>query len=785
MAKTPTFVIGVGGVGCDVVSALRKRQETIKSEGEHLSLLAVDSDREKLRNFTDITTVNLESDSGIVGEGVARYPFLTDDLTIPVDGAGQLRHVGRYKLDNPVSPSFQQHERTFSQLLENFVSEQQTSLSSRPSSYTFVLVFSLSGGTGSGTFPLVTAMLNRITAQLEDGVLDQVDTRIVGFGLTPSLDFDPAYTVPPAEPISYPNTYAAFRNLSTLLAAGDDQAVRIPVYSWTGTVGGRSDGGLETPGRVFSITDQPFDAFWLVSRESAGRSRAGTPRNARDIARVLGNAIHAMPVYASSESELWSRTSPVSPLGTIGYATVAVPHQAVRDYCELRQERREVRARVEEFIEPKLSELRSKRRELQSILRTRAEGRSDSDWMNRIYAELSDEPETQENLVTGTDHAEIETALDAIADQSGPRAHLLSALSLSQTLTTGEPGAGIRTEIRETIGEVREAYNFELIPEHATVAKSTDEKLRLLEAELQSRKETYQQHLADADTEIRDVLPPTNELFTSKRERLEEELERLDRHLERISSARRKHDSLDAVLSVSESHVREARRAVRSRIDELEREESHFMREDERCQRTLEKLDRDSSSVRESLTDPPDDGRQITLPLDWEALSDLTVETVESELTSIHAYHEHGLLKWDRGGVEEALLECYKQSRNWSEAVARHGELIADETTHEETVVLCHPDNERVTQGIRGSLTEPDAVHFSSDTTLGSIENPYRIEIVSVSQGGTPETLVAYRRLERMKDDGVLDAMAGGYRDCRRALAYPEWYGSEIGEAFE
>lgn len=779
MLTTPTYVIGVGGVGGDIVTALADQQQTTDEATQQFGLLAIDSDSEALSDRDDVATVHLTSGSGVVSRKIAEYPFLAPDMTIPAEGAGQLRHVGRYKLDSPVSPTFGQHKQTIETRLQSFVKERAVNLRKQSHTYTVALVFSLAGGTGSGAFPLLAATLSRITAQLET---EDRDVRLVAFGLVPPLDFDPRSSLPPVSPIGYPNTYAALRNLSTLFGATDGKQLELPVYSKAGTASGERE-GFDTPGETFTMTAQPFDAFWLVSNDVSGRKNKQL-RGTQKIAGALRRTLQLLPAGTSSSRDVWSRSSPVSALGTVEYAMVSVPHRALRNYCELKRERTDLERERQQSVEPRLAALQQRRNELEEALQMQVEDvATASEWLDPLDDYLPDDATTPLGL--GPDQSHLETAMERVTERSDPLTYIRTARALNWMLTDGNTGSELRSEIRQSVADIRDQHDFELLSEHRTVAGTLEEQLDGLERALSERKERCQRELDGAGMGIRDALPPTNELFTSERERLEAELTALDRQLERVAATRAKLDTLKTKVALSETHIQRAQERVKAGLDELERDISQFARRRDRIDKRVEQLDREISSLRESLVNPDNRRGELVVPLDWSELADLGLETVESDLTSIRAYMEHGLLDCESGELQRILRDCYEQSRDWPEGVARHENPLAAETVHEETAVLSHPANSTILEGIGESLTGPGTVHVSAAEDTPHTDDPYRVEIVSLSQGGRPETLLGFKRLQQMRDDGILEAMSGRYQDSRRALAYPEWYEEEVGDAFE
>lgn len=769
MAAGPTYVIGVGGVGVAAVAALEARLSGRATD--RVGLMAVDADRAALEGLSSAATVHLVSDSGVVDGATEACPFLADDVVVPAAGADRRRHVGRYKLDNPVSPTFETHQETVYRHIERFFDRQQVRLDPETGPPTVLLVGSLADGTGSGVIPLLAAAVDHAAARL-----DPTPVRLFGVGVVPPLGVDPEYRLPPVEPVSYLNTYAALRNLSTLFGADESDPLEVPVYGAGGD--GRS-GTFAAPGRTFTCTEPPFDGFWLLDGEAVGRP---DPRSASRPPAVEGVATVAH-ACAVTGGEVFPDPTGGPLFGTVGYGSVAVPHGALREYCEHRCDRRRKRERLEAFVAPKLRDLRAEREELGGVLRADPETEPVGDGrVEALYERLEGSPDEPLAFVEGVDPDRLDAELRAVAEEFGPATYLRTAVDLRWALAAGPVGSAVRSAVRRDAAEVRDAHGFGFLSEHEVTTMSLPDLVAALGEALSERREELRRAAEDATYGFRDVFPPTHDLLTSEHERIERRLERLEASLERVGSARSLLGALEALRESAEGHVREGRRRVRERLDELERETTHFLNERDRLREELEALERAVAVRREALANPDEEGPRRTVPLEWDALAAVSLEAVDSELTSLQAYRERGLLR--PGSVEGLLADCYEASRDWPKALTQHTAPVASDSARDTTSVLYHERN--------GPAVEDAAESFVGATTTwrptgdGDVPaaDPYRIDVVSVACGGPPESLRGFRRLSEMDAEGILEAVSGAYRDHRRALAYPEWYDG-IGDAFD
>ena len=526
------------------------------------------------------------------------------------------------------------------------------------------------------------------------------------------------------------------------------------------------------------MEDPPFDAFWLVN-QGLGRSE-GQSRS--DTAVRLAHAVHAYTTMLQTEP-LRASASPV--FGTMQYGVAAVPHRTLETFCDLKHERQQKRQTLENFVRPQEQTLREQRQALRTALQTRTEnapfapGRLDG-----IFEDLSEQPPNPVDFVTKTDPEELEAALHRVADREDLPEYLYATMALRWALDDGEIGPSVRAAVRQVLVDVRDAYDFDLLAEREAATMSLQEVASELVAVLGEQRNEYEHVLDETPYSIRDVFPPTHELFTSDRERLETRLQATERHLEMVSEARRRLDSLARLSDISARRLKTARERVRRKLDQLERESSHYLTESERLERELSDLDRELGSLREALVNPTQHGNSFTIPLEWDALEDISLATVEADLTSIQAYLDHGIVAASE--IEDLLERCHKASRDLPETLTHHTAPVDASATHNETLVISHEANKPLLEGDSwSSLSAPGTVRTATGTELPIAGDPYRIEMVSFASGGGPESLLGFQRLTEMYEKGVLEAMSGTYRHPKRALAYPEWYTSEIQNVFK
>lgn len=114
------------------------------------------------------TQVRLKFSDAQLDKDMATYPYLTEDTEVGGKRAERQRPVGRYKLDSRGHKTFDDYFQTlWYDILEHYQEVDYIFREDRDS-YNIFLLYSLGGGTGSGTFPLLSAMLNRIAQRIKD-----------------------------------------------------------------------------------------------------------------------------------------------------------------------------------------------------------------------------------------------------------------------------------------------------------------------------------------------------------------------------------------------------------------------------------------------------------------------------------------------------------------------------------------------------------------------------------------------------------------------------------------
>ena len=773
MVVTPAYIIGLGAFGTNVVRALRDRSNELANDDRSgFGFMSIAADRSVLEYNSRITTVTLTSDSGIVRETVSGYPYLTKDISVPANREVRRRHVGRYKLDNPDQPTFLDFFKRYHRYLEQFIEQQSRSTSrSQSGKCTVVLVTSLGDGTGSGILPLVTAALAASAREIED-----TEIRLVGLGTVPPLDIDPKESYPPADPVSYLNTYASFRNLMKMTCTDDGESLDVPFYSWgTPYEESTDDTMVETEDeaqKVLQVTKPAFDTFWLMSQ-----SDESVETHSCDFARTVGNALYATLGHTSQVAGFQTRVNE-SPLGTLGYSALGVAHEDLRKYCDRKREHERIRTKIDEFVKPRIEALRDKKNRIERSLHAQVQNHPLSPKLiRRLYGRLEENPADAYEFVKDTTPEELDAVLDNLAEEPDTCSYFLTTSVLEWSLSSGSISSTVHETVAREVSAVQEKHDLTPVTgsNPGTLSAVKD-----VENQLETQREQEERE-AQGETTTLDLVPLVGDLFTNPRERDRRDPRRIEESLARMESSRATLERLEELHRVCRNRKPNAHERVRDELKTVEDEIEHYRSRKTKLEEREEQLNAEVISLRDDLTSKRSDGPMAILALDNESFDNLTAEDVDT-LSSLSDYVERGLLDVSQQEFTRRIIEHCEESRAWPEDIARHESSVAIHG-YDETALLYSQENESIFDTDRVS-TAISNLSFPSRADTEYTDDPYAIEMVSTSQGGRFESLRGFERLADLYNRGQLQALAGPYRDYRRALAYPEWY-DDVGGAFE
>jgi len=355
MVTNPSIVIGVGEAGCKMAAKAYKsiREEVAADRSgsedviDRFKFVGIDTKADEVEEYTPdaFQTIALDTPTQNWENDIEDYPYLREDMRLAdVGGATRQRAVSRYYIDN--LQNFKGVRERLAGIVEEFEDDAGKALNEDDiDGANLWIVNSFGGGTGSGSFPLLAAMLDQITDEAEENYY------LCGLGSLPRLDqIDETASPPDANENFYANAYTALRELAVLLdydfddafkdAAGIDYPLTIPVYAthYEGQLPGYDDITLDNP---------PFDFYGLVGfdEEEAGDTnyRENLNKVAADTIRLLSEEFEEdFPNGYSRSPDAGKPT-----LYSVDSRGVEVPVEAVEDYVESLENIQAIKDRIE------------------------------------------------------------------------------------------------------------------------------------------------------------------------------------------------------------------------------------------------------------------------------------------------------------------------------------------------------------------------------------------------------------------------------------------------------
>lgn len=795
MDTHPTFVVGVGQAGIKVMNVLAEVAEE-NGDRDKFEFVAMDTDTNMLsQRPDDALELKLDHDAGFVNEDVSKYPYLTREMaeSLGDQGAMRRRPIGRYKLDSRGSNSYSDQYDALWEKAESHYNSEAQKLEPDDASFNIYYIHSLGGGTGSGTFPLLAAMLDELANTLERTTND-IETYLGGVGVVPRITFDPEINDPIGDERYFPNAYAAMNDLDKFEELASRNKTRtLPIYAQT--LGGAATTTKAPSKNEFELTSPPFDDYWLFGIDEgkiqgAVDAATGAESYAERVNQTIARSLHAISKLGES-AENWADAKPY--IGALDQAEVRVPHQEVLGYYELLTQREAKEDRIEE-IPDDIRDLEERREELETLKQNVDEDAIRDPELRQTVRKLIDaEFPSGANLVQTESVDRIETVLDEI-EQDHEIEGMIVATSLLRDKLSEERGLpAVENDRKDTVTDLWSEYNMAARPQYGGESATTIEaKAAGLEEFLHDKIDEYNDVVENWDPglvgQLQDALPPFGP-FESDREEAEEVLEKLERSREALERV----ESEWGRVSDMRKAVEDRRRDIRDRIDQLmtdcNEQITDLQTEREELQREIEGIDDNLESTKQSLSTEQTNQRLAILPIETENLDDLDPETAPERLDSIHAYQEHDLVSGEKLGY------AMNQSVNNADAEANRNVTSTDydfdshrqpvQGASRETWFLYHEDNNPLKSNIT-TATPGNTLSSGEQNKLDYLPDPYRIELVSFHRRGPVPGLKYYQQLEDMADDGTLDAYGGQYSgDHRLGFAYLEWYSRTIKEAFE
>lgn len=785
----PTFLIGVGEAGIETLETVKKKIP--EEEAAYFDYLAIDSNNEYLAESQIEKSLYLQPPDTLVGRLKDQFPFLADDIQFGVKGAERQRPVGRFKLDNPDQPSFSDNFESIQGHIRRFRQEHSSDITQQNKHINIILVNSLSGGTGSGTYPLLTAILHYLADSIREQ--NQMFAYFAGFGIVSEFEFGrDIKDLPGDDGRYYVNSYAGMRDLQRLLNAGDEEPLRLPVHSRRVT---EDTDGLGTSDAIkdameenaFEFEYSPFNDYFLVGVNEdlidGERSFIGNERYDQVIDNQVAESIYTIAKHGQAMENI-SGVSDTDPrVGTVIETEVSVPHEQLIEYHETKQQIEELETLLfagqglPDVIDTEAIDVDTEEGDELDIIKFLVRNPSvvfetmNDDRAKEIKDDIEDKIDAAFggglNVVNRTP-SDIDDLVDEVEQTHDLRVTPYVLDLVEQRVNEQAPT--VRENREETVREMWQYYGLSSHPEFGEVSSLT-QRMRNLEDFLRGQIEETRTELETAEESFWDGKPG----LRGTREKLEERISDRKEALEKLQEVINDHES----VGILDDAVSERRSDVERRLKQKKRDLAD-------SRDTLK-------SLRNELVEPQSGRRVTQMPITESAFEDITLDELQDELTDIGAYIDKGYVdeddfkaalarRFERGyeDDEKLILQIADDEDVSDDLVRQFNELDREETT---SYIEYNEANEEVVEfdKVQIGVSESEFNRYTDDR-----HDPYRIKFVSYVRTGPIEILKTYRQLESYAENGDLDELVGTRwgGDHRLAFAYPEWYGREIQRRF-
>ena len=811
MVTSPTVIIGVGQAGIRVMS---KIDEVVKQNDDEnrFEYIAIDSDPDMLDSTPEGTTkVPLQYSEVSKNTDVEHYPYLTEDMNIGGTGAERQRPVGRYKLDSRGDWGYEDTLETLQKEIGAHHREYETNLDVKSASFNIIHIHSLGGGTGSGTFPLMMAMLSEIKSQLESS--DDV-FYLAGVGVVPKVTFPPELDVPPGESDYYPNAYAALRDLETLTGLHGEEETFLPVYAPTFEGGAFHVTDYEEETNNYDLSTVPFDDYWLVGVEEDKISGYIMSDASDESCREMKNQTIARSIHGISKKQdstvHWASNESFT--GTFSQAEISVPHDDVEEFVNLKEKRNNAQERQHDEIPREISDTESRIDELRELKKNPTIEQVDDEELAEDIKEWLEEHGylTGEQIIENKESEEItrdfEAIADIFADDEGPETRkkvdddiktvIVAAENILDSLEDETAAPQVEKQWRATVDNLWEKYQVDNpgvdSERGASDTRTAEGKAIVMQEVFEEKLEEYT-NIIDAweDEEappgsvvqrLRDSLPPVVEALESEREHAEATVDQLRTDKAALESATDDWTEVEELIETVEQRRSDMRDEIDDRIADCNARITALQNEQDELRKEIQQLDEAISNLQDYLTTERVSRRLAELPLTNGRLDELDRTTVEEELTSLSAYVEKGYVSEDIYG--RALTDRLHLCAAWDEDIVDRnwdwpGVSTADKDfgDSDEVWYLFHEDNADFRDYV--DQTPPVLESFSASEGEGNLrylDDPYRIEYISYTRRGPIAAFEVFQDYQRLEEEGTLANLAKPLTDYRQAFAYPEWY---------
>jgi len=784
MPTDPTVVVGVGQAGIRVSNVLAEIAEE-NHDRELFEFVAIDTDTTMLSQRPDGGVgIHLGIDTDCLSADVSACHYLTQDMANTADGQGTMRQrsLGRYALEM----NYFEVYRTLRERIQSHYEAHATDSFPGTNLLNIHFIHSMGGGTGSGAFPLLAAMLDRLAETLETNY-HSATTYLSGVGVVPLITFDPAMISDPVgDERSFPNTYAALNDLNTLeeLASSDESRT---LRTYAPTLGSAANMNSTPSPTEFELNSPPFNDYWLFGVDEATiqgetTSAAGGRSYAERVNQTIARPLHAISKNLPMRAVTWSMSAPY--IGSFDQSEVRVPHEEVLGYYDLQIERDSIVERVEDNIPEEIADMRTRYDEFDALKQAVDEAAVVDSELDPTVREQLDQTLPAGAALVEMTAEDIEGILDKTETDHGIEGTIIATSLLRDRLSDDRGLSSVKSDHKDTITDLWSTYNMSTKPKFGGQNADT------IEAKAAGLREFIRAKI-DEYTDIVDnwepgpvdkvlcMLPPHGP-FESERQEAERILQTLRESRDELDRVESEWGRISDMRQAAETRRQDVRTRIDQRMGEIDEKITRLQTERDELRRDINQLEYDLEATRQSLATEQTNKRLALLPIEVDALDEIDPQNAEAKLTSIYSYEQHGLIT--RKKLRLAINQCVDFADADSNRRVTDIDYNFDEhrkpkfSASKDTWFLYHEDNEAFKSDISRNVSGR-TLTSGEQSQLDYLSDPYRIEFISFYRRGPVPGLTFYQQLAELAEDGTLDGYAHQYSgDHRLAFAYPEWH---------
>jgi hypothetical protein len=761
----PTIAIGVGKAGCRMIKTV---SEVAAEEdcSEQFEFLTIDTNEDDLYRYSpeDAQPFPLSEPGEFWQQHRDEFSYLREEFALPTgQGTVRQRAVSRYHVDH--SDNFENLREFLEERIESFVDDRVNAIDDQDVADVNVwLVNSLGGGTGSGSFPLLAALVHQITSAMS------YDFYRAGIGSLPRLDgLEKQLHTPQGNTDFYVNAYAALRELRALVNF-DDEHDHYPL-----------DIGLEAehpnvPGSSITLEENPFDTYWLLGfKEENGRSYRQY-MNAVAANSMLFHAGMDSPENFPDDDAIGDHT-----LYAIDAARVHAPAEQATRYVELQEEVHDLEHEIED-LEQEIDEREADIDYLQELLH-----------LDLDYADLE----------TDTDHIDTEVLRECRNRVNGFKPQTVTEQPIDVDREIDSLLRSVDDRLRDGAFDSRPIVTLiychklwtrlnEIVPAHRFNDKVEDvwedhsDELRSRyghfedDAPIDKWENVLEEWLFETGQELSEEAESIT-LNRIKKRRLENQIDHLGQQYETLKTFYEEFERLRELKTELESRIESARDTILSTIHDLEREDESLRKELRQSESDLETKRGTIDRKQTALKRHDKTAGKYRLPL--QDLSNMTSSVVEST-DSVAEYIENG--KIDEDILAKTLRQAIESIDNPIEDAPQTDKIntmsILGVMTNEANIA--GPAGNLLHKSVPGKMDLPSKIdsafdYFDEDENLVDLSDGFSLWFLAFYTNLALVNTSEFGTIHEYFDDPAREPselLGDGYTDetVTHSFAYPE-----------